>query len=165
MKTAFLFFIFCVTASVASAHSYFFAFAELDYNASTRQLEISIEAAAHDVVDALQDEGVLIEDLEKHLQDSAMLLAIEHYINSGLQIHLTGGKPSLHLLGMEIKPNGLAYFYLYSDAFDPGNKLDISFDWLMDHFPEQQNKITLRYNENKYTAVFMPHRRRETIEL
>lgn len=165
MKTVFLFFFFSVTATVSHAHEYFFAFAELDYNAATRRFEITVEGSAHDVEDALQDSGILIEELENHTHDSLMLDVLERFLTKGLQITSGTAAAKLHLVGMEVKPNGLVYFYLSSEPMDISGKIDLTFDWLMDQFPEQQNKITLRYNEHKYTAVFMPQRRRETIQL
>jgi hypothetical protein len=35
----------------------------------------------------------------------------------------------------------------------------------MDEYPEQQNKATFIYRENKETLVFLPTKKSETIEL
>lgn len=146
------------------AHNYYFAFAEIEFNEKTSRLEISLESAGHDVETALQDAGVLIQELTDHLTDTVMMRQIEKVINQQFQIS-SAQKCELHLIGFEVKPNGLTYFYLESTPITLTNELTIQFDWLMASFPEQQNKVTLRYKQQKYTAVFMPRRNRETIQL
>jgi len=164
MKTAFLLLLFTFFATSSFAHEYFFAFAEMDYNKTDNSFEITLEGSAHDVEDVMNESGIPIKELEDHYTDQAMLARIEAFINKGYTIS-SGGKPAaLKLQGMEVKTNGLVYFYLKSEPIELTKTIDITFNWLMDVLPQQQNKLTLRYNDQKYTAVFLPGKPFATIE-
>jgi hypothetical protein len=154
--------LFALAASLASAHEYFFAFAEVQYDEQSRKLEITLEGSAHDVEDALNGSGIPIRELEDHYKDAEMLAKLESFINGGLSFG-TGAK--LHLLGYEVLPTGMVYFYLQSDEMQLAGALDTRFDWLMDTFDKQQNKITFTFRDKKYTSVFLPGKRTETIIL
>jgi hypothetical protein len=156
--------LFAFTAFSASAHEYFFAFAEVAYNTDKGVFEITIEGSAHDTEDALNESGIAIKELEDHYTDSAMLKRIEGFINEGFVLTSGGITSELKLEGMEVLPNGLVFFYLSSTPITLGESVDVQFDWLMDSLPQQQNKITLEVRQQKYTAVFVENKRRSTIK-
>ncbi len=154
------------SAAGSYAHDYFFAFAELDYNSTEKCFEITLEGSAHDVEDVLNETGIPIKELEDHSTDQTMLAKIESFINTGFTLNSGNATANLKLIGMEVKTNGMVYFYLKSHPLDIlDNKVTIRFDWLMDQLPQQQNKVTIRYNNQKHTAVFLPTKRSEIIEL
>ena len=72
---------------------------------------------------------------------------------------------SLKLIVIDVMPNGLTYFYLESESVELSTTLSIRFDWLMDEFEEQQNKVTFIANNNKQTAVFLPTKRTNILDL
>lgn len=156
--------IFLFSALSASAHEYFFAFAEVAYNSDKGAFEITIEASAHDTEDALNESGITIKELEDHYTDSVMLSRIEGFINEGFTLTTGGTTGKLTLEGMEVFPNGLVFFYLSSAPVALGESVDVQFDWLMDALPKQQNKITLEVRQQKYTAVFVENKRKSTIK-
>lgn len=164
MKTVLSLVLVAAVSFAARAHEYFFAFAEMDYNAASRCFEITLQGSAHDVEDVLNETGIEIKELEDYTTDKAMLAKLEGFINGGFTITSGGVTPHLILSGYEVLPTGLVSFYLVSDAVDLNESVDIQFDWLMDALPKQQNKITLRYENQNYTAVFMPQQRRATIK-
>lgn len=154
------------SAAGSYAHDYFFAFAELDYNSTEKCFEITLEGSAHDVEDVLNESGIPIKELEDHYTDQTMLAKIESFINTGFTLTSGTTTTNLKLIGMEVKTNGMVYFYLKSSPIELiDKKITVRFDWLMDALPQQQNKITLRYNNQKYTAVFLPTKRSEILEL
>lgn len=164
MKTGLLFLILVLSSFVANAHEYFFAFAEVEYNTTTKCLEMTVQGSAHDVEDVLNESGIPIKELEDHYTDSLILLKLETFINSGLVFSSNGITPQLMLKGYEVKTNGMVYFYLASAAFTPQTSIDIQFDWLMNVLDKQQNKLTFNYLNHKYNAVFLPQQRRFTIQ-
>jgi len=164
MKTSFLLMILVLGSFVAQAHEYFFAFAEVEYNTSSKCLEMTLQGSAHDVEDVLNESGISIEELEDHYSDSLMQVKLERFINDGLVFSANGVTTYLHLKGMEVKTNGMVYFYLASTEITLVNSIDIQFDWLMNVLDQQQNKLTLNYLGNKYNAVFLPQQRRFTIQ-
>ncbi|MES2554949.1 MAG: DUF6702 family protein [Bacteroidota bacterium] len=156
--------IFLFSAFSAGAHEYFFAFAEVAYNADKGVFEITIEASAHDTEDVLNESGIAIKELEDHYTDSVMLGKIEGFINQGFALTTSGITGKLKLEGMEVLPNGLVFFYLSSAPIVLGESVDVQFDLLMDVMPQQQNKITLEVRQQKYTAVFVENKRKSTIK-
>lgn len=146
------------------AHEYFFAFAEVNYNATEKVFEITLEGSAHDVEDVLNETGIAIRELEDHYKDSTMLSKLEKFICAGLKIK-TGRELKLHLQGYEVDTKGLVYFYLKSEPDENFRSVTFTFDWLMDALPQQQNKITLSIHSRKYTCVFLSAKRTETVEL
>lgn len=155
MRATYVTLIFLLLTTVGRAHDYFFAFAEVEYNAEKGVFEITLESTAHDVVRALQSEDISITDLSKHYTDSTMNRAIETSVNKHLALSSGLQTTTLHLDGYEVMRNGLVLFYLSSDKIHPEKGITFRFDWLMQTFSEQQNKITLNINNQKYTAVFM----------
>jgi len=165
MRTILALLVFSIVSLSATAHEYFFAFAEIEYNAASRSFEMTLQGSAHDIEDVLNESGIPIKELEDHYTDQEMLVKLESFINKGLQISSGGITPHLNLSGYEVKPNGLVYFYLASDQVEITSAIDIRFDWLMDALPKQQNKITLKHDHQQYTAVFLPNQRQATIKL
>lgn len=155
MKTAYATLIFLLLTTVGRAHDYFFAFAEVDYNVNKQCFEVTLESAAHDVVQALRTENVAITDLSQHYNDSTMNAALETYINQHFTLSSGTQSTSFHLEGYEVLRNGLVLFYLSSDKIQPEADITFRFDWLMDEFADQQNKLTLNLYDQKYTAVFL----------
>ena len=164
MKTILLLSILVFSSFVTQAHEYFFAFAEVEYNATAKCLEITVQGSAHDVEDVLNESGIPIKELEDHYTDSLMLLKLESFINKGLVFSSNGMATQLSLKGYEVKTNGMVYFYLASTEFTPVKSIDIQFDWLMNVLEQQQNKLTFNYLNHKYNAVFLPQQRRFTIQ-
>lgn len=165
LMKAFLFVVmFLFSALSASAHEYFFAFAEVAYNTGKGVFEITIEASAHDVEDVLNESGIEIKELEDHYTDSVMLGKIEGFLNKGFILTTGSNAANLKLEGMEVFANGLVFFYLSSEPIVLGESVDIRFDLLMDILPKQQNKITLDVRQQKYTAVFVENKRTSTIK-
>lgn len=155
LKTVYVTLVFLLLTTIGQAHEYFFAFAELEYNDKKQIFEVTLESAAHDVVQALQNENISITDLSKHYNDSTMNAAIEASINKHFTLSSGGQQMYFHLDGYEVMRNGLVLFYLSSGQLQPEPEITCRFDWLMSEFSEQQNKLTLNINNHKFTAVFL----------
>lgn len=148
----------------AKAHAFYFSFAEIQYNLTSKRFEISIEASTHDVEMVLHKQGLVFKELEGSTTSPDVKAAVLSSINSGFELKASSGI-SLKLIGIDVMPNGLTYFYLESESVELSTTLSIRFDWLMDEFEEQQNKVTFIANNNKQTAVFLPTKRTNILEL
>lgn len=168
MKFLYLFLLlfgFTVKNNVVSAHEYFFSFAEITFNQVNKQFEITIEASAHDVEDVMNESGIPIKELEDHYSDTSMIQKIEAFICQGFSIKNNQKNVILHLIGYEVKANGLVNFYFSSEKVDLAPALTFRYDWLMKTLPQQQNKITFKHNNTTKTMVFLPSKTTETIKL
>ncbi len=165
MKNIFFSFVLSLTSSLAFSHEYFFAFAEVGYNSSSKAFEISLEASAHVVEDAMNEAGISIQELEDHYTDLDMQKKIERFISSGLSFQLGDKAAVLLLRGFEVKTNGLVYFYLESEPIDIGKTIAVKFDWLMDQLDKQQNKLTFKTESFQTTVAFLQQKRSEIITI
>jgi len=150
----------------AKAHEYYFAFGEVEYNESSRKLEITLEISAHDLETDMKKSGIV---LNKHLEnqkgDPEFRKQLEAHLSKGFVISSNDSPVSLHLIGYDVMPTGLLYVYLESIPVELSTSLAFKFDLLMESFPDQQNKVTFIYKKEKQTAVFLPTKPTEVISL
>lgn len=163
LLAVFAFFLLCFSAG---AHEFYFAFAEVEYNASIKKLEISLEVSAHDLESELQKAGIV---LDKHIENQTgnaeFKKQLTAHLEKGFGISVDESPIPLKLLGFDVMPTGLLYVYLESEVIELHKSISFKFDLLMDTFPNQQNKITFIRNNQKQTAVFLPTKRTEIINL
>jgi len=165
MKSVILFALICLSTSVASAHEYFFAFAEVSYNQKDSILEATVIASAHETEDALNTVGITIRELEEHYKDSVMIKKLEHFINQGFSMQFGENTAQFTLIGFEVDKRGMVQFYLTSQKLTLTNDYTVSFGMLMDQFPDQQNKLIFKAKGKDYTAVFLPQKRSQNLSL
>lgn len=164
MKKLVAVFVFISVLFSANAHEYYFAFAEVEYNQSAKKLEISLEISAHDLEAEMKQSGI---SFEKHIEDQTknadFKKQLEAHIAKGFTISTNNSPVPLKLIGFDVMPTGLLYAYFESEPFELVEPLSITFDLLMESFPDQQNKVTFIRNNNKQTAVFLPTKPTEVI--
>ncbi len=150
----------------ANAHEYYFAFGEVEYNESTKKLEISLEMSAHDAEFDMKKAGFVF---DKHIEDQSknpeFKKQLETYLVRGFKITNNDLALSLTLIGYDVSSNGQLYAYMESAPAVLDTKLTFCFNLLMESFPNQQNKITFIRNKQKQTAVFLPTKPTEVITL
>lgn len=152
----------------ANAHEFYFAFAEIEYNGSSKKLEITLEVTAHDLETDMKKAGIVI---DKHIENQGknpeFKKQLELHLSKGFEIAISDSSIPLKVIGFDVMPTGQLYVYLESDPVVPKTSIDFKFDLLMDTFPNQQNKITFTFfqDKSKQTAVFLPTKRTESINL
>jgi hypothetical protein len=67
--------------------------------------------------------------------------------------------------GFEVLLNGDVQFYLSAKIQNPINQLYVKFDLLMEKFPDQQNKLTFRFRDKKFTNNYLTTTRIQLIKL
>ena len=165
MKRLLFLFLLVFLSFHSSAHEYFFAFAEVNYDAKESVIEATIISSAHETEDALNILGIEIKELEDHYKDSVMISQLESFVNNGFSMIEKDTKVQFKLIGFEVDNRGMVNFYLKSEKVNPPTEYLVSFDLLMDQFPEQQNKVLFTYHNKTTTAVFLPGKRSEIIKL
>ncbi len=150
----------------ANAHEYYFAFGEVEYNPTTKKLEISLEISAHDLEFDMQKSGII---LDKHIENQSgnadFKKQLETHIAKGFVISIDDSPITLTVIGFDVMATGLVYVYAESEPVDLNKSIAFKFDLLMESFPNQQNKITFIRNNEKQTAVFLPTKPTEVITL
>ena len=163
MKNLFLIVALLTLHSTSFAHKYYFGFAEVDYDFFSQRFEATLTVTAHDLELALTKNGTTAGSLES--LDSSQTIIVEDYINASFKIKSNDSKCTFKLVGYETELTGNINFYLESSEIAIGQSIEIEFDILMDNYQEQQNKITLYYQERSYTLAFTRGNRKQTLQI
>lgn len=162
-KRIFLFFLF-LWSFTSSAHNFYFAFAEVEYNELGQRIEATISLTSHDFEENLAANGTPIQFVSGKEYNEQDLANIENALNKGFKLVSGQQNIELELEGMDIQLNGTAHFFL-SAALSAPSELTLTFDLLMDTYSEQQNKMNFIYRDHKDAYVFMQNQRTNNIEL
>ncbi len=165
MKAAVILFFSVLIGSFASAHNYYFGFAEMQYNEVNQTLETTVVLSAHDFEEVLLKNGKISKSLEYLTNDSTSIAVITQEVLKDFNVKIREKSIHFESLGFEVTRNGMINIYLIAENVVPDKELLISFTCLMDVFPEQQNKLTFIHHSIKYTAVFLPHQKSAVIHL
>lgn len=136
---------------VVSAHEFYFAYAEFEWNDFSETFQGTVIFTGHDLESVLD---INLTSTENNLISDEDQEVLMQYMNE----HLTLGEDNqLNFVGSESKLTGEFYLYLETSPFKQLSEtpLLISFTLLMDQFPDQQNKLTLTYHEYKHYLVFI----------
>jgi hypothetical protein len=150
---------------VGMSHEFFFSFAEVEVNEMKGTIEATVIATTHDIEKELRSDKSLFQQISGNEQDTSFLSMMEYKINEGFTIYINGEAQRLTLEGVEVMLNGVTNLFLSGKITEPINEMAAYFGFLMKTFPDQQNKMTLRYREQKKTYVFLPNMQRQTIKL
>jgi hypothetical protein len=165
MKLLFSLFLISGLTSFSFAHNYFFGFAEMQFNASTKTLEATIILSAHDFEDYLIDSKKLNGHLEEKTKDTLFCQQIENEIANTFIVSHQNQKVRFSMLGFEVTKTGFIQIYLVAQNIDFYTDFSVEFTTLMDQYDAQQNKLTYIYNSQKQTAVFLQKQRTANIHL
>lgn len=156
-----------VVSTHASAHEFYFAFAELNYNELNQRFEGTLIFTTHDLERAIEPKGTLIGRFEKLDETSAELKLIENYLNAHFRISYGCALDSnavdaycqanFVLDGIVTQLNGTIECYISAPARAIYSPINIQFDALMERYNQQQNKCTFTYRNQKETFNFLPY--------
>ena len=146
------------------SHEFYFSFAEMQYNKELKRYEVSIRATGHDVEDFLKSKGEELPALEECIGNPIAENILEKYITQFYQVKVNDKAINFTLIGLEVNIKDEVIFYLKSNALEKPKALEITYDLLMDFFPDQQNKLTLFTENGKDYLGFLPHRRTRIYE-
>jgi hypothetical protein len=166
MKKLFiLFFLSAIVSFSTYSHSYYFSYAEVEYNDFCACFQVSLSLTTHDFEQVLRKNNILKKDLETSLSDSTLKSKIETFINEGFEIQTNGQKVHLKIDGNEIQLNGITTFYMSSNKIEISDKVNFRYDLLMKEFPDEQNKITFLFRNKKETINFYTNHISQLIKL
>lgn len=147
----------------SSAHEYYFAFAEMEYNAIAGQLEGTLIVSTHDLDFELKDKKLINKELALLEPSDSLLTILQQEFSAHFILKESGQQINWKLEGYDILLNGLTNFYFSAKMSQPPQQLAVRFDLLMDKFPLQQNKLTYTANGTKNTFVFLTEMREQLI--
>ncbi|MFT5778985.1 MAG: hypothetical protein ACI837_001942 [Crocinitomicaceae bacterium] len=156
---------FCVIQTMVFGHDYFFAFAEVEYDDITQQFESTLVISSHDLEKVLREKNVSIDSIPGMDENSQLYKELQSIISAHFHISSGEQNSSFKIVGAELLFSGVVEIYMESTPIALEASLEISFDLLMQKYPEQQNKLTLYYRSQSYTATFMRDHKTQQILL
>lgn len=140
----------CV-APPASAHKFHTSFAEADYNARERSLQVTLRTFPDDLENILTRRAGRAVTLDDKKRAAELTFA---YLQEVFQLKDTRGRAvRLSWVGMEA---GVDNVWLYFEAKLPagGAGAQLSDRWLADLYEDQINLVNVRAGERKLTLTF-----------
>lgn len=141
-----------------SAHVFYFAFAEIEYNQKDQRFEISLRATGHDVEDYMNHLKKPVGKLEDCVNNPLKLKVLEEVLLNEFQIKTDDKSLALELIGLEVNLKDEVTFYIVSKKMELPSSVEITFNYLMNYFEEQQNKITIITATGKEYLTFLRHK-------
>jgi hypothetical protein len=136
----------------------------MQYNKKLKRYEVSIRATGHDVEDFLKSKGEELPSLEDCIGNPIAENILATHITKYFQVKVNDKAINFTLIGLEVNIKDEVIFYLKSNELERPDALEITYDLLMDYFPDQQNKLTLFTEKGKDYLGFLPHRRTRIYE-
>jgi len=136
----------------------------MEYNLESKKLELTIIISTHDVEHWLSENGIKENELENKLNDSIIKNKIGNTILKGFVVTSKDSQVRFHIIGYEVKDNGVTEFYFKSTPIEIQKPLLVKYDLLMDSFPNQQNKLTFIYQSKKQTFAYISSEREHYID-
>ena len=146
-------------------HKYYFGFAEMEYVTAEKKVEATLIFSAHDLEQSLIQKKCFVGQFENVAHDSLQLAKMEKEIFEDFIFYSGETKIPFKLVDFMLTRIGLINLFIKSSSFDLSRSITIVFKNLMEEFPSQQNKITFSINNVKHTAIFLPNKNKQTIEL
>jgi hypothetical protein len=166
MRRNLFFIFFSVLCFPVFAHDFFFAFAEMEYNTSSKKMESTLIVSTHELEHWLQSKEASFKELENSAPDNILYQELASKLLSGFAVKSEKNKDiSLSLIGFEIMQNGVTHFFFSSKKILLKHCIHVRFDLWMDKYPEQQNKLTFLYQGNSQTLAFLHNCKEQTLPL
>ena len=146
-------------------HEYYFGFAEMEYNSTAKNFEISLKTTAHDFEHHMEHMGVNIGHIEKLKTGDSLFAEVMKEVNKGFSISKEGENLGLKCIGFEVDLKDNLYFYLKSETTEKEGKWNIEFDLMMNSYPKQQNKLNYVESGNKTALTFVYSNKERTLEI
>lgn len=158
--------LFALFSSTLKAHDTYFAFAEVKYNDLNGRIEATLTVSTHDLERVLSEKELLKGALSSSPMDSLLISSIATLIQSTFYFSTKEDEALIwRVEGIENTLTGTTNIYLSSLVGDMNDVFTVRFDVFMDRYPEQQNKMTFIYHENKTTRVFLKSLRSDTFKI
>lgn len=149
----------------ASAHAYFFAFAELEYNEFSQTIEGTFIFTTHDLEDAILKHSGTSLKFDKLAHDSLSKSVLEKEIKAGFSCISGEQNITFSVEDFLVTNRGTIEVYVLSNKFEIASELRFQFSALMDIFTEQENKLTFIFRGVKETLSFTPQLNERQLKL
>jgi ABC-type proline/glycine betaine transport system ATPase subunit len=165
VKKYFVSALFLLTTTLLSAHAYYFAFAELEYNELSSTFEGTIIVTTHDFEEAVKQKQAQTILLSKAAHDSSTFKILNTQLLDEFYIEYLGQKVNFNIIDFQLNNRGLTEIFVNSKPCKITSEFLVNFSLLMNQFNEQENKLTFIFRGKKETFSFTPLQLNRNIKL
>ncbi len=152
-----------LTSGEPCAHPFKASICEINYNAETEHLEITLKLFTDDLEECVRDRArkSLYLDTEKELPSAGFV--INDYIQSDFRIVLNGKQVSLDYLGKEHEP-GTTWCYFESTEGSYPSELSVYNSIMTELYPTQSNIVHVQVGKKRKSLLLGPERPSGTVK-
>lgn len=162
MKTL-LFSLILVVSTGTFAHKFYVSIADLNYNSTKNRIEGSIKFTAHDFEAVLENKFQRKIEMETVSDTSGVGRYCQVYLSQHFKLSSDGKELIPNYIGKEITPTQDLYFYFsFADISNP-KSIKITNTLLFELFPEQQNIVHYRYQQQTKSVTLVASKKQDTI--
>lgn len=158
-------FLLIFSTSFSVVHEHYVGITTIEYNQTTKGLEVSIQLTAHDVEFALEKMGYGALKLgavqENRIADNILF----KYLKENFELTTDGKKQSLHWVGKEVGADDILWLYVEVQGVLKPHKLLVFNKLLLDEFPAQQNIVHVKVGNTIQSATLDARLKEKEFEL
>ena len=135
--------LFCF--SFTTAHKYYFALTEIEYNQKNQSLEIIMSVFIDDIEEAINKNFNIDAKIWSDKEIKNIDTYFKNYLNTHFEVSVNNQIQKINYLGKEYNGD-IVYFYLEIEGVQSVETIKAKNNMLMQYFPEQQNIIKAKVN-------------------
>lgn len=135
---------FLLDDAMEDAHKYYFSRTEIQQNAVTQAMEVTVSIFTDDLEKTLQDDGEPLR-LGDSRERSDVKFLMDDYLRSRFSVQLDGRPIQLTYLGKEVE-HDITYCYLEGGNIPSGKLMEIKNTVLHELFEDQLNRVEISWN-------------------
>lgn len=154
-----LFTVFCFVAVGANAHPYYVSICQVNYNAETNSLEVSVKTFADNLQSALENAGYSDTFLGQENEHPQTDTFISEYLQAKLEFAVNGKLQPYQFIGKEME-DGVMWLYLEITGVEHFERLGVRCSLLTEVYETQSNIIQVE--KNKQIKSILLNRKKTT---
>ncbi len=157
---------FCLLLAVVGlyGHQSYISIANLEYNDSKKQIEVSLKVTAHDFEQILSQMFKTNVKLENINDSSAVGIQIQQYISQHFTIWSESKKADFQYVGKEVTVRDELFFYFtFKQVLNPSH-IYIKNSVLFELFSGQQNIVHYKYKSTIKSITLTPAKEEDELK-
>ncbi|MBK9592800.1 MAG: hypothetical protein IPO32_15330 [Crocinitomicaceae bacterium] len=141
MKNLLSLFTFLLSTGSLFAHSYYVSTSNMEYNAQTETIDVSIKTTAHDFEHILETKYNLRIHIETIADSSEIGLYIQAYLSENFTIKSNDVQATMKYIGKEVTLRDELFFFISFSGLKNPKTIQIKNTLLFTEFTQQQNIV------------------------
>ncbi|MBK6950649.1 MAG: hypothetical protein IPH24_01020 [Crocinitomicaceae bacterium] len=141
MKNLLSLFTFLLSTGSLFAHSYYVSTSNMEYNAQTETIDVSIKTTAHDFEHILETKYNLRIHIETIADSSEIGLYIQTYLTENFTIKSNDVQATMKYIGKEVTLRDELFFFISFSGLKNPKTIQIKNTLLFTEFTQQQNIV------------------------